>query len=148
MARLYGFQKKDLIRVYENMMLARKLDKKMMILLRQGKGFFHMACSGHEAAQLAAANTLNAGKDWSYPYYRDSAFSIAMGMTSKEQLQAFLAKADDPSSGGRQMPHHFSKRELNIVTQSSATGTQYLQSVGCGMACKLNKEKEVVYVSS
>ena len=148
MARLYGFQKKDLIRVYENMMLARKLDEKMMILLRQGKGFFHMACSGHEAAQLAAANTLNAGKDWSYPYYRDSAFSIAMGMTSKEQLQAFLAKADDPSSGGRQMPHHFSKRELNIVTQSSATGTQYLQAVGCGMACKLNKEKEVVYVSS
>ena len=123
MARLYGFQKKDLIRVYENMMLARKLDEKMMTLIRQGKGFFHMACSGHEAAQLAAAHNLNAGKDWSYPYYRDSAFSIAMGMTSKEQLQGFLARADDPSSGGRQLPHHFSKREFNIVTQSSATGT-------------------------
>ena len=148
MARLYGFQKKDLIRVYENMMLARKLDEKMMTLIRQGKGFFHMACSGHEAAQLAAAHTLNAGKDWSYPYYRDSAFSIAMGMTSKEQLQGFLARADDPSSGGRQLPHHFSKREFNIVTQSSATGTQYLQAVGCAMACKLNKIKEVVYVSS
>ena len=148
MARLYGFQKKDLIRVYENMMLARKLDEKMMTLIRQGKGFFHMACSGHEAAQLAAAHNLNAGKDWSYPYYRDSAFSIAMGMTSKEQLQGFLARADDPSSGGRQLPHHFSKREFNIVTQSSATGTQYLQAVGCAMACKLNKIKEVVYVSS
>ena len=148
MARLYGFQKKNLIHVYENMVLARKLDEKMMILLRQGKGFFHTACSGHEAAQTAAAHTLKPGKDWFYPYYRDGAFTTGLGMTAKDQLLAFFAKADDPSSGGRQMPHHFGKRELNIVTQSSPTGTQYLQAVGCGMACKLNREKEVVYVSS
>jgi len=120
----------------------------MMILLRQGKGFFHTACSGHEAAQTAAAHTLKPGKDWFYPYYRDGAFTTGLGMTAKDQLLAFFAKADDPSSGGRQMPHHFGKRELNIVTQSSPTGTQFLQAVGCGMACKLNKEKEVVYVSS
>ena len=148
MARLYGFQKKDLIRVYENMVLARKLDEKMMVLLRQGKGFFHVACSGHEAAQTAASYMLKPGKDWSYPYYRDGAFTTGLGMTAKDQLLAFFAKADDPSSGGRQMPHHFGKLELNIVTQSSPTGTQYLQAVGCAMACKLNKKKEVVYVSS
>ena len=148
MARLYGFQKKELIKVYENMVLARKLDEKMAILLRQGKGFFHMACSGHEAAQTAASFNLKSAKDWFYPYYRDSAFTLGVGMTAKDHLLAFFAKSDDPSSGGRQMPHHYGKRDLNIVTQSSPTGTQYLQAVGCAMACKLNKDKEVVYVSS
>ena len=148
MARLYGFQKKELIKVYENMVLARKLDEKMAILLRQGKGFFHMACSGHEAAQTAASFNLRSAKDWFYPYYRDSAFTLGVGMTAKDHLLAFFAKSDDPSSGGRQMPHHYGKRDLNIVTQSSPTGTQYLQAVGCAMACKLNKNKEVVYVSS
>jgi 2-oxoisovalerate dehydrogenase E1 component len=124
------------------------LDEKMAILLRQGKGFFHMACSGHEAAQTAAAFNLRSAKDWFYPYYRDSAFTVGLGMTAKDHLLAFFAKSDDPSSGGRQMPHHYGKRDLNIVTQSSPTGTQYLQAVGCAMACKLNKKKEVVYVSS
>ena len=148
MARLYGFQKKELFKVYKNMVLSRKLDEKMGILLRQGKGFFHMACSGHEAAQTAASFNFNIAKDWFYPYYRDSAFTIGVGMTAKDHLLAFFAKSDDPASGGRQMPHHYGKRDLNIVTQSSPTGTQYLQAVGCAMACKLNKKKEVVYVSS
>ena len=148
MARLYGFQKKEILQVYENMVLSRMLDEKMAILLRQGKGFFHMACSGHEAAQTAAAFNLRSAKDWFYPYYRDSAFTVGLGMTAKDHLLAFFAKSDDPSSGGRQMPHHYGKRDLNIVTQSSPTGTQYLQAVGCAMACKLNKKKEVVYVSS
>ena len=148
MPSLYGFQKKELLRVYENMILSRLLDEKMAILLRQGKGFFHMACSGHEAAQIAAAFNFKSAKDWFYPYYRDSAFTIGLGMSAKDHLLAFFAKSDDPSSGGRQMPHHYGKRDLNIVTQSSPTGTQYLQAVGCAMACKLNKKKEVVYVSS
>ena len=100
MARLYGFQKKELIKVYENMVLARKLDEKMAILLRQGKGFFHMACSGHEAAQTAASFNLKSAKDWFYPYYRDSAFTLGVGMTAKDHLLAFFAKSDDPSSGG------------------------------------------------
>ena len=107
-----------------------------------------MACSGHEAAQTAAAFNLRSAKDWFYPYYRDSAFTVGLGMTAKDHLLAFFAKSDDPSSGGRQMPHHYGKRDLNIVTQSSPTGTQYLQAIGCAMACKLNKKKEVVYVSS
>ena len=148
MPRLYGFHKKELMRVYKNMVISRILDEKMAILLRQGKGFFHMACAGHEAAQTAAAFNFQSAKDWFYPYYRDSAFTIGLGMTAKDHLLAFFAKSDDPSSGGRQMPHHYGKRDLNIVTQSSPTGTQYLQAVGCAMACKLNKKKEVVYVSS
>ena len=95
MPSLYGFQKKELLRVYENMILSRLLDEKMAILLRQGKGFFHMACSGHEAAQIAAAFNFKSAKDWFYPYYRDSAFTIGLGMSAKDHLLAFFAKSDD-----------------------------------------------------
>ena len=115
MPSLYGFQKKELLRVYENMILSRLLDEKMAILLRQGKGFFHMACSGHEAAQIAAAFNFKSAKDWFYPYYRDSAFTIGLGMSAKDHLLAFFAKSDDPSSGGRQMPQHFSHKDLKKI---------------------------------
>ena len=81
MARLNGFTKKQLIEVFYLMVTARELDLKMLILLKQGKGFFHMGCSGHEASQVAAALTLNRGKDWSYPYYRDGAYTLAVSYT-------------------------------------------------------------------
>ena len=148
MARLNGFTKQQLLDVYRIMLSARVLDKKILIMLKQNKGFFHMGCSGHEAAQAAAALTINGGKDWSYPYYRDGAYTLALGMTPRDHLLAFLGKEADPNSGGRQMPMHYSNKSLRIVSQSSATGTQYLQSVGCAMTRKLEKNKEVVYVSS
>ena len=148
MARLNGFTKQQLLDVYRIMLSARVLDKKILIMLKQNKGFFHMGCSGHEAAQAAAALTINGGKDWSYPYYRDGAFTLGLGMTSRDHLLAFLGKEADPNSGGRQMPMHYSNKSLRIVSQSSATGTQYLQSVGCALTRKLEKNKEVVYVSS
>ena len=148
MARLNGFTKQQLLDVYRIMLSARVLDKKILIMLKQNKGFFHMGCSGHEAAQAAAALTINGGKDWSYPYYRDGAFTLALGMTPRDHLLAFLGKEADPNSGGRQMPMHYSNKSLRIVSQSSATGTQYLQSVGCALTRKLEKNKEVVYVSS
>ena len=148
MARLNGFTKKQLTEVFSSMVTARELDLKMLILLKQGKGFFHMGCSGHEASQVAAAYTLNQGKDWSYPYYRDGAFTLALGVTTKAHLLSFLARADDPASGGRQMPMHYGNKNLRIVSQSSATGTQYLQAVGCALSRKLDKTKEIVYVSS
>ncbi len=130
------------------MTLARKLDDREMTLLKQGKAFFHIGCSGHEAAQLAAANNMKSGLDWAYPYYRDAAFCLGLGMTGKEQLLAFLAKDLDPSSGGRQMPQHYGHRDLRIVTQSSPTGTQFLQAVGCSMSRKWEDNNEIVYVSS
>ena len=148
MARLNGFTKQQLLDVYRIMLSARILDKKILIMLKQNKGFFHMGCSGHEAAQAAAALTINGGKDWSYPYYRDGAYTLALGMTPRDHLLAFLGKEADPNSGGRQMPMHYSNKSLRIVSQSSATGTQYLQSVGCALTRKLEKNKEVVYVSS
>jgi 2-oxoisovalerate dehydrogenase E1 component len=148
MARLNGFTKKQIIDVYRKMALSRKLDDKMLILLKQGKSFFHIGASGHEAAQLAAAEMIKPGEDWSFPYYRDGAYCIGLGMTAREQLLSFLAKAEDPNSGGRQMPQHYGHKNLRVVSQSSPTGTQFLQAVGCAMACKLKKTKEVVYVSS
>jgi 2-oxoisovalerate dehydrogenase E1 component len=148
MARLHGFTKKQILGIYHKMALSRRLDEKMLILLKQGKSFFHIGASGHEAAQLAAATAMRPGEDWSFPYYRDATFCLGLGMTCREQLLCFLSKADDPNSGGRQMPQHYGHKELRIVSQSSPTGTQFLQAVGCAMARRMEKTKDVVYVSS
>mgnify|MGYP001215670871 FL=1 len=148
MPNLKSFQKKQLLEIYRNMVIARKLDEKEMALLKQGKAFFHIGCSGHEAAQLAAANNMHPSEDWAYPYYRDAALCLGLGMTGKEQLLSFLAKDSDPNSGGRQMPQHYGHKDLRIVSQSSPTGTQFLQAVGCAMSRKWENKKEIVYVSS
>ena len=115
MSKLKGFSKKELIDIYSKIYLSRELDSKQLILLKQGKGFFHIGATGHEAAELAAANSLKSGSDFAYPYYRDQAFCIGLGMTSREILLSFLAKKDDPNSSGRQMPQHFGSKKNNIV---------------------------------
>ena len=143
-----GHTKKELLEIYRLMYLSRRLDEKQLIMLKQGKGFFHIGASGHEAVEVAAAKSLKAGYDYAYPYYRDQAFCLGYGMTPNEIMLSFLAKEDDPNSGGRQMPQHYGHIDLNIVSQSSPTGTQYLQAVGAGFALKMNKSNAVVYVSS
>ena len=143
-----GHTKKDLKEIYSLMYLSRKLDDKQLILLKQGKGFFHIGASGHEAVEIAAARAMKPGYDYAYPYYRDQAFCLAYGMTEREILLSFLAKEDDPNSGGRQMPQHYGHKDLHIVSQSSPTGTQYLQAVGAAFALKKDKSNAVVYVSS
>ena len=143
-----GYTKKQLLEIYHKMALSRQLDNKQLILLKQGKGFFHIGGAGHEAAGMAAALAFKPGFDYAYPYYRDQAFCLGWGMTSRDHLLAFLAKEEDPSSGGRQMPQHYGHRELNIVSQSSPTGTQFLQAVGAGFALQRDGEKGIVYVSS
>ena len=148
MSKYKNHSKKELLEIYRLMFLSRKLDEKQLILLKQGKGFFHIGASGHEAAQVAAAYSLNQKNDFSYPYYRDQAFCLASGMTSKDMLLSFMAKEDDPNSGGRQMPQHFGHKDLNIVSQSSPTGTQYLQATGAAFALQRNDDRGVVYVSS
>ena len=145
---LHGFKKQELIEIYKRMARARLTDEKMMTLLRQGKSFFHIGGSGHEGAQVAAAMNLRPGHDWFYPYYRDQGFALSIGSTLEEIFLGFLAKADDPSSGGRQMPQHFGKKELNIVAQSSSTGTQFLQAVGTALAARREGKDAMVYVSS
>ena len=143
-----GFSKKELKRVYNLICTSRFLDEKQLVLLKQGKGFFHIGASGHEAVQVAAGLNIKTGSDFSYPYYREQTYCLTLGMTVKELLLAFLAKKNDPSSAGRQMPMHYGHREFNIVSQSSPTGTQYLQAVGTAFAMQKNKKGNVVYVSS
>ena len=137
-----------LINAYTFMHTSRQLDHKMLTLIKQGKGFFHIGAAGHEAAQLAAALNLKGGEDWSFPYYRDIAYVLGLGMTPEEIMMCFASRADDPNSGGRQMPAHYGHKELKIVSQSSPTGTQYLQAVGVAMALKKQGSENVVYVSS
>ena len=146
--KLKGFSKKQLLEIFANMARSRYLDEKQLILLKQGKGFFHIGGAGHEAAGMAAALAFKPGFDYAYPYYRDQAFCLGWGMTSKDHLLAFLAKEDDPSSSGRQMPQHYGHKSTNLVSQSSSTGTQFLQSVGAAFALKRNNENAVVYVSA
>jgi 2-oxoisovalerate dehydrogenase E1 component len=146
--KLAGLNKETLLKLYKNMVTSRLLDDKMMIMLKQGKSFFHIGASGHEAIQTAAAFAMKPGYDYSYPYYRDLSFALQFGMTPFENMLLFLARADDPSSGGRQMSNHYGHAGQHIVSQSSSTGTQYLQAVGCAMASKKLGSDEIVYVSS
>src|SRR5690606_30446715 len=128
------------------MNISRRLDDKMLILLKQGKGFFHIGCSGHEAIQMAASKTMTPGKDWFLPYYRDMSLALGLGMTSKDLLSAHLSRVTD-TSHGKQMPSHFNSKELNIVSVSSALGAQNLPSLGVAQGAVRNKSDEVTYVS-
>ena len=145
---LNGSSKEDLLHVLRIMYTSRAMDHKVMNLLKQGKSFFHLPSAGHEATQIAFGRTMNAGLDWAYPYYRDMAFMLGLGVKLEEIFLHQLAKADDPMSGGRQMPCHWGSKEFNVPTQSSPTGTQFLQAVGTAMSNKKSKNKAVTYVSS
>ena len=147
-ANLKGFSKKDLLNIFKVMATSRRTDEKMLTLLRQGKSFFHIGAAGHEGAQLACAMHMNPELDWSYPYYRDQTMVLGLGVTTEDLFLSFLAKKDDPGSGGRQLPQHYGKKGLNIVSQSSPTGTQYLQAVGTAMAARQAEKGALVYVSS
>lgn len=139
-----------MVGAFRTMQLSRKIDDREVLLKRQNKIFFQISCAGHEAAQVAATMVLRPGRDWIYPYYRDRALCLGIGMTAHEMfLQAFGA-ASDPSSGGRQMPSHWSSPPLNIVSSSSPTGTQYVQAIGCAEALLFNDpdSDSIVLVSS
>ena len=129
-----GLDPEKLIAIYKLMVLSRRLDDREILLKRQQKIFFQISCAGHEALQVGAALAMRPGYDWFIPYYRDRALCLTLGITPYEMMLQAVGAAEDPASGGRQMPAHWSSPSLHIVSTSSATTTQVLHAVGCAEA--------------
>ena len=143
-----GLTDEQALDMYRTMVLARRLDDRMWALNRQGRVPFVVSVSGHEGTQVGAAFAIDPTVDWSLPYYRDTAFNLALGVTPRDVFMGVFAKAADPASGGRQMPMHWSEPDLNIFTHSSVIATQYPHA--CGIAYQLQAEGKpgIVFASS
>lgn len=142
-----GLSDEQAIDMYATMVTARKFDERMLLLQRAGKINFHVSGVGQEVAQVAAAYALDRENDYFLPYYRDYGFVLSVGMTLRDLLLSVFAKAEDPNSGGRQMPGHFGSKKLRIVTGSSPVTTQVPHAVGIALAAKMKNNPLVSFVT-
>lgn len=142
-----GLSDKDVLEMYRTMLLARRIDERMWLLNRSGKIPFVVSCQGQEAAQVGASFALNRDLDYTAPYYRDIGVILAFGMTAQDIMLSAFAKAEDPNSGGRQMPGHFGQKKNRIITGSSPVTTQVPHAVGFALAAKLEQKKFVSFVT-
>ena len=140
--------KESLLEMYWRMLLSRRLDERAWELHRHRKIAFHLSSIGHEAAQVGAAYALERGKDWVVPYYRDLTLMLALGLTPREYLLSLMARADDPASGGRQMPNLWSLKRARVISQSSSVGAQTSQAVGIALGIKMRLEERVVLTTA
>jgi len=142
-----GLTNEDALQIFETMLMARRIDERMWLLNRAGKIPFVISCQGQEAAQVGAAFALDKDKDWIAPYYRDMGVVLHFGMTPQDLMLSAFAKAEDPNSGGRQMPGHFGQRKNRILTGSSPVTTQLPHAVGVALAAKMKKEDFITFVT-
>ncbi|MGE6258954.1 thiamine pyrophosphate-dependent dehydrogenase E1 component subunit alpha [Heyndrickxia sporothermodurans] len=142
-----GLSDEKVLEMYETMLMARRIDERMWLLNRSGKIPFVISCQGQEAAQVGAAFALDRDKDYVLPYYRDLGVVLTFGMTAKELMLSGFAKAEDPNSGGRQMPGHFGQKKNRIVTGSSPVTTQVPHAVGIALAGKMENKDLVTFVT-
>lgn len=130
--------------MFWTMLLARRLDERAWALHRQGRIAFHISGIGHEAAQVGAAFAFKRGYDWVAPYYRDLALMLAFGYSPRDFILGLMGKREDVTSGGRQMPSHWSYRKANVLSHSAPVATQAVHAAGIGLAIKMRKEDKVV----
>ncbi|RKQ37738.1 thiamine pyrophosphate-dependent dehydrogenase E1 component subunit alpha [Oceanobacillus halophilus] len=142
-----GISDDEVLNIYKTMLLARKIDERMWLLNRAGKIPFVISCQGQEAAQVGASYALNRNTDYVAPYYRDLGVVLSFGMTAKEVMLSAFAKAEDPNSGGRQMPGHFGQKKNRILSGSSPVTTQVPHAVGVALAARIEKKDLVSFVT-
>jgi 2-oxoisovalerate dehydrogenase E1 component alpha subunit len=142
-----GISDERVLEMYKTMLMARRIDERTWLLNRSGKIPFVVSCQGHEAAQVGAAFALDPKKDYVLPYYRGVGVVLSFGMTAKDLMLSGFAKAEDPNSGGRQMPGHFSQKKHHIITGSSPVTTQVPHAVGIALAGKMENKDLVAFTT-